>query len=118
MNSKTDKKQIVSYFCILFLLCGVRTIGGICCDGASSDRMQPYDLSAENNYPDTQSYLTDVIDNGGAARHTVYSNQYSGAISAPVNSNEKTYYGYSSISLEAVVISVIFTILAARHMLC
>lgn len=120
MNSKTDKKQILSYFCILFLLCGVRTIGGIYCEETRADGVRPYDLKAEKNYPDAQRYLTDgfLVDNGEAARHPVYSSQYRGAATAPVSVNETIYYGFGSISLESFIIPVIFTILAARHMLC
>lgn len=59
-----------------------------------------------------------LINNGATVRHALYRNQYPNAISASDYCNEVAYYGYSSIALGAVVISVILTILAARHLLC
>ena len=120
MNSKKDKKQIVSYFCILFLLCGVHTISGICREEKIPDGMQLYDLEAEEDAQDSHHYLAEgpLINDGTTVRHTVYRSQHTDAVSAPAYNDEKAYYGTGSISPGAFIISVIFTIMAARHLLC
>ena len=120
MNSKNDKKYIVSYFCILLLLCGVRSISGICCEGSISDRMQSYNLDAKVGYPESQYYMADgTLFNGrAAARYASYRDQFPGAASVPAYSNEMAFYGFGGMILYEVIILVIITILAARHLLC
>ena len=120
MNSRTDKKQIVSYFCILFLLCGVRTIGSIYCGETGNGRVRAYDMNTEEGYADTQYRLADrfLIGSRGAAQNTGCGSQYPGAISGPAYGIDAAYYGSGSISLLAAVIPVILAILAAQHLLC
>ena len=120
MNSKQDKKYIVSYFCILLLLCSVRTIGSICCDGTLYDRMGSFDLNVRTDRADSKSDLTDgalissrIVTGSAAPR-----GQYLNAVSAPVYSSWAAFRWTSSISLAAVIITVMFTIIAARHLLC
>ena len=120
MNSRTDKKQIVSYFCILLLLCGVRTIGTIYCEETGTGRVRTYNMKAEEGCPDNQYRLNDelLVSSREAARHIGYGNQHMGVVSGPAYGNEAAYYGSGSISLLAAVIPVILAILAVQHLLC
>ena len=112
MSSKKDRKNIVSYFCILFLLCGMRTICFAYSEEAESDRMQSYSLDAGEGYDRLG------ISSGITVRRAVYRTQYQDAVSAPAYGSETAYYGIGSICTAVFVISVILTILAARHLLC
>ncbi|MBR3147208.1 MAG: hypothetical protein IKF54_03580 [Eubacterium sp.] len=120
MNSKKDKKQIVSYFCILFLLCGVHTISGIYREDTIPERVQAYGLEAEEDARGSQHHLTEgpLINDGTTVRQTAYRDKCADAVSSPLYSNERTYFGYGSMIAGVVIVPTILTIIAARHLLC
>lgn len=120
MNDKRARKYIVSYFCVLFLLCGMRTVCCVYREESVSDHMQSYDLDAGDGGLEGRYHLTDgpLVNSGTALRHIVYSDRYPYSVSAPSYSSRTAFNVISSISPGIFVIPVIFTMIMARHLLC
>ena len=118
MNSSKDRKQIVSYFCILFLLCGVHTVGYTYTGEAAPDHKQPC-CSGVSDSRDSQSFSGVKTLSGGKTilRSAASGNQRQGALLQPTY-DIKAFRRAERIGLAEDIVTTLSMILKARYLLC
>ena len=119
MNSNTDRKHIVSYFCILFILCGVNTVSYTYTGEAAPDHKQPCCSGVTEDCHESQCFSGGGMLSGRktAPRSNASGSRNAGALLQPAY-NIEAFDEAERVGLDEDIVTMLTLILKARYLLC